>query len=143
MSGTIIQAIKAAQAAPADDYMVWAVVETRAEKIEVISHTVRLPQSIPPENVVARIREQVVRVLRDNGFTESEIQTATIHMAALPSAEEVVAELEEKRHRGDLALVDLACWESCKSRLRMVPQIVDGELEMDYKGMKIRRSAVM
>ena len=143
MADTILEAIKGAQSAPTDDYMVWAVVETSTEKIEVISHTVRLPQSIAPENVVERIRTQAEGLLKDNGFTESEIRNAKLHMKALPSAEEAIAELEDARRRGDLALVDLACWETCKSRLHMVPRTVDGEPEMDYKGMKIRRSAVM
>ena len=52
MTDTILEAIKAAQAAPADDYMVWAEVKSGDTPHEIISHTVRLPQSMPVGNII-------------------------------------------------------------------------------------------
>lgn len=53
MSDSIIDQIKAAQAGPAENYMVWAEIG-RGEKVEeVLLHSVRLPQSIGADEVLS------------------------------------------------------------------------------------------
>lgn len=143
MTDTILEEIKAAQAAPTDDYMAWAEIGAGNNGHEIILETVRLPQSIPIENIAAQVKSHAVKLLTDNGFSNDEVQMARLHITALPTAEEAKAELDAKLAQGDeMVSADLTFWETCRSRLHLKPQMVDGELEMDYEGMKIRRSAV-
>lgn len=140
MTNTILEQIKAAQSAPADDYMVWAEIGTD----QVVLHSVRLPQSIDAETVRSRMRGQADQTLADCGYSATEIAAATLHLSPLPSAEETEAELEAKRGPDvEIVLVDLVMWEACRHRLNLSPYSVGpAEQEMDFKGLKIRRSAV-
>ena len=143
MTDTILEAIKAAQAAPADDYMVWAEVKSGDTPHEIISHTVRLPQSMPVGNIIDHQRFLASKTLADIGFAKEEIDAAMLHITPLPSVQEVEAELRAKRAAAaDLVLADLTLWEACRSRLHLTPATVNGEEEMDFGGVKIRRSAV-
>lgn len=139
MTDTILEQIKAAQSAPADDYMAWA--EVGAD--QVVLHSVRLPQSIDAETVLARMRGQAEQTLAGCGYSATEIASASFHITALPSAEETKAELEAQSGPDvEIVLVDLAMWEACRLRLHLSPYSVGpGEQEMDFKGLKIRRSA--
>ena len=139
MTDTILDEIKAAQCAPTDDYMVWAEIGTD----QIVLHSVRLPQSIDAETVLSRVRAQAKQTLADCGYSAGQIADASFHIAALPSAEETEAELEAQRGPDvELVLVDLAMWEACRHRLHLSPYMVGhSEQEMDYKGLKIRRSA--
>jgi hypothetical protein len=141
MADTILEEIKAAQAAPTDNYMVWAEFDGEHRSAEIVLETVRLPQTIPVESIFGQIRGHAARLLNQNGFTEEQIKTAKFHIVRLPSAEEAEAELRAKASPGSLVLADFPFWETCRWRLNLKPEVVDGELEMDYKGIKIRRSA--
>ena len=68
------------------------------------------------------------------------MKAAKLHVTALPTAEETVAELEANRGPDtDLVLVDLALWEACRHRLHLSPYAVGNDEEMDCRGLKIRR----
>jgi len=139
MADTILDEIKAAQRAPTDDYMVWAEIGA----VQIVLHSVRLPQAIEAETVLSRVRGQAEQTLTEHGFTANEVASALLHISALPSAEETKAELEAQR-RPNVAFVavDLAMWEACRHRLHLSPYTVGtSDQEMDYKGLKIRRSA--
>lgn len=139
MTDTILDEIKAAQSAPMDDYVVWA--EIGADQI--VLHSVRLPQSIGAETVLSRVRTQAEQTLADCGYSAGQIAAASFHIVPLPSAEETEAELEAQRGPDvEIVLVDLAMWEACRHRLHLSPYSVGhDEQEMDFKGLKIRRSA--
>ncbi len=139
MTDSILEQIKAAQQAPADNYMAWA--EIGADQI--VLHTVKLPQSIAAETVLAHIKGDAKKTLADCGYSAGQIAAATFHIAALPSAEETEAEMEAQRGPDvEVVLVDLAMWEACRHRLHLTPYSAGhGEQEMDFKGLKIRRSA--
>lgn len=143
MDDIILKQIKSAQAAALDEYMVWAEIGEGPKANQIILHSVRLPQSIGAETVLSRIRAQADRTLADCGYSPPEITSARIEIAALPSAEEAKAELEAQLSMGsELLLADLTLWEACRLRLHLTPKPVDhGDAEMDYKGLKIRRSA--
>ena len=142
MAGTIIEQIKAAQAAQTDDYIVWAEIETAEKVQDVVLHTVRLPQSIDADTVLSRMRGQAEKTLAECGFAKEEIATAKLHIKPLPSAEQTQAMLDESRcPDSDLVLVDLVGWESIKHRLHLTPYTVGkADMEMDLNGLKIWRS---
>ncbi len=143
MAKPIIEEIKAAQAAPADDYIVWAEAESRGETVDVVLHTVRLPQSIGPDAILSRLETQAKKTLAENGLTAEEVAGAKLHITALPSAEEVQAMIDQATTiNSELALVDLAGWEAIKARFHLTPYLVgNSDMEMDLKGLKIRRRA--
>ena len=93
MADTILDEIKAAQRAPTDDYMVWAEIGA----VQIVLHSLRLPQSIEAETVLSRVRGQAEQTLTEHGFTANEVASALLHISALPSAEETKAELEAQR----------------------------------------------
>ena len=139
MTDTILEQIKGAQNAPADYYMAWAEIGTD----QIVLHSVQFPQSIDAETVLSGVRAQGKQTLADCGYSTDQIATASFHITALPSAEETAAELEAQRGPDvEVVLVDLAMWEACRHRLHLSPYNVGhGEQEMDFKGLKIRRSA--
>ena len=143
MSQTILEQISAAQAAPADDYMVWAEIGEGAAEQSIVLQTVRLPQALKGTAVEAQIKGHAAKILKDCGYSPDEIEGASFRMSLLPSAEEVIDELETSRAAGhELVLGDLTFWEACRLRLHLKPRAVDGgDDEMDYNGLKIRRSA--
>lgn len=145
MADTIIDEIKAAQAAPADDYMVWANIGSDDDAHQVVLHTVRLPQSIGTDRVLERIRAQAEKTLADCGYPADKVTGAALHISALPSVEETEAELEANRGPDtELALVDLVMWEACRHRLHLTPYAVEnGDIEMEFQGLKIRRGAAL
>jgi hypothetical protein len=139
MSDAILEQIKAAQSAPADIYMAWA--EIGADQI--VLHSVQVLPSIDAEIVLSGVRAQGKQTLADCGYSAEQIAGAFFHLSALPSAEETEAELEARRGPDvSVVLVDLAMWEACRHRLHLSPYSVGrDEQEMDFKGLKIRRSA--
>ncbi len=143
MTDTIIEQIKAAQAAPTDDYIAWAEIETGGKVQDVVLHTVRLPQSIDAGTVLSRMQGQADKTLADCGFSAKEIATAKLHITPLPSAEQTQAMLDEGRGPdSDMVLVDLVGWEAIKHRFHLTPYTVgNSDMEMDLNGLKIRRSA--
>lgn len=142
MTDQIIDKIKSAQAALADDYIVWAEVESGGNTRDVVLHTVRLPQSIGADAVLSRVQSQAEKTLADCGFAAEEIAVAKLHVSPLPSAEQTQAILDEGcSPDSDMALVDLVGWEAIKLRFYLSPYPVEnGETEMDFNGLKIRRS---
>ena len=144
MTDQIIEEIKAAQAAPADDYIVWAQVSTATGAHDVVLHTVRLPQSIGADAVLSRTKAQAKQTLTDCGFSPAEVAAAELHISELPDVEQVKAMIEEVREPdSELVLVDLVGWEAIRLRLHLTPYSVEnGEMEMNLDGVKIRRSAV-
>ena len=144
MTDTILTEIATAQAAPADDYMVWAEIGSGSPPQRLILHSARLPQSLDLEGVTFRIKSHAAKTLSELGCSDEEIDGAKLHIDRLPSAEEVEAELNHRLSAGDeLVLADLTFWEACRLRLHLTPnQIEGGDIEMDYKGLKVRRSAV-
>jgi hypothetical protein len=123
--------------------MVWAEIKSGETPHQIISHTVRLPDSIPLGNVAAYQRSQAHKTLSDIGFAKEEIEDAKLHISALPTEQEVRAELRGKRCSGaELILADLTLWEACRARLNLTPEAVDDEQEMNFDELKIRRSAV-
>lgn len=143
MADNIIGEIKAAQAAPVDDYIVWADVSTARGAVDVVLQSVRLPQSIDVDLVLTRIQADAKRTLAECGFSPAEAAAAELHITALPDAMEVSAIIDEtRRPDSELILVDLVGWEAMRLRLHLTPYLVaNGEMEMDLKGLKIRRSA--
>ena len=139
MTDSILEQIRAAQGAPLNDYMGWA--EIGADQI--VLQSVRLPQSIAAETVLTRISTEAKRTLAGCGYSATEIAEASLHITALPSAGETEAELEAQRGPDvELVLVDLAMWEACRLRLHLTPYSVGhSEPEMEFKGLRIRRSA--
>lgn len=139
MTDTILEQIKGAQSAPADSYMAWAEIGTD----RVVLHSVQFPQSIDAETVMSGVRAQGKQTLADCGYSAQQIAGASFHISALPSAKETEAELEAQRGPDiEVVLVDLAMWEACRHRLYLSPYSVGhDEQEMDFKGLKIRRSA--
>src|SRR4051812_45992077 len=115
MTDTVLAQIAAAQAAPADDYMVWAEIGTGSATDQVILHTVRLPQSIPVPGVSEQIKSHASKSLSDVGYSSEQIDKATLQIAPLPSAAEVEAELQTQRDAGsEMVLADLTFWEACR-----------------------------
>lgn len=143
MTDQILEDIKAAQAAPTDDYMLWATVSTATGPQDIVLHTVRLPQSIGAEAVLSRARADAARTLAGHGFSPEEIAAAEYHIDALPDAEQVKAIIKKARDPdSELVLVDLVGWEAIRLRLHLTPNPVGGsDMEMVYDGLKIRRSA--
>lgn len=139
MNDSILDQIRAAQSATLDDYMVWA--EIGAGRI--VLQSVRLPQSIAAKTVLTRISTEARQTLAGCGYSATEIAEASLHITALPSAGETEAELEAQRSPDvELVLVDLAMWEACRLRLHLTPYSVGhSEQEMEFKGLRIRRSA--
>jgi len=139
----IIEEIKAAQAAPADDYIVWAEVGNQGNAVDIVLHTVLLPQPIGPDAILLRMETQAKKTLTENGFTTEEVAAAKMHITALPSAQETQALIDEATTiDSELALVDLVGWEAIKARFHITPYMVEnGDMEISLKGLKIRRSA--
>ena len=143
MTNAVIEEIEAAQAAPAENYIVWAEVGNQGKAVDVVLHTVRLPQSMGPDAILSRMQSQAKRTLVENGFTAEEVASAELHVTALPSAAETQAMIDEATTiDSELALVDLVGWEAIKARFHLTPYLVaNGDMEMDLKGLKVRRSA--
>jgi len=143
MTKAVIEEIKAAHSAPADDYIVWAEVESQGEAVDVVLHMVHLPQSIGPDAILSRMETQAKTTLAENGLTPNEVAGAKLHITPLPSAEETQAMIDAATTiHSELALVDLVGWEAVKARFHLKPYLVEnGDMEMDLKGLKIRRSA--
>ena len=139
MTDAIMDQIKAAQAAPAELYMVWADVGGD----QVVLHSLQMPSSIGSDAILSRTRALAEKTLADCGYSTSEVKAATLHVTALPTAEETAAELDAQAGPDvELVLVDLALWEAARHRLHLSPYAVGNDHEMDYKGLKIRRSVV-
>lgn len=143
MTKPIIEAFKAAQAAASDNYIVWAEAESHGSAVDVVLHTVRLPQTIGPDAILSRLETQANKTLAENGFTAEEVAGATLHIAGLPSAEETQAMIDEATTiDSEFALVDLVGWEAIKARFHLTPYMVENcDMEIDLKGLKVRRSA--
>lgn len=75
----------------------------------------------------------------------AEADAARLHLDRLPTEEEIRSILDPMISAGEeMALVDFTYWEAAHRRLHLEPKRSElgDEPELDYKGLKIRRSAV-
>lgn len=137
----LLQTIAAAQRAPAEDYILWAEVSDGAE---IALQTVRLPLGFSTEVSLDRVRTEARRSLAMAGFRDAEA-AARLHLDRLPTEGEIRSILDPMVSAGEeMALVDFTYWEAARRRLHLEPRRSDlgDEPELDYNGLKIRRSAV-
>lgn len=136
------QTIAAAQRAPAEDYILWAEVGDGAE---ITLQTVRLPLGFSTEVSLDRVRTEARKSLAMAGFRGAEADAARLHLDRLPTEGEIRSILDLIVSAGEeMALVDFTYWEAARRRLHLEPKRSElgDEPELDYKGLKIRRSAV-
>jgi len=139
----LIRIIAAAQRAPAEDYVLWA--EVGADNVEITLQTVRMPLGMSPEVSLDRLRTEARRSLAAAGFHGRDADTARLHLDRLPSEEEVRAILDPMvLANEEMIFVDFTYWEATRCHLHLDPKPTKfgGEPELDYNGLKIRRSAV-
>ena len=138
----LLQTIAAARRAPAEKYILWA--ET-GDGAEITLQTVRLPLGFSAEVSLDRVRTEARKSLATAGFRGADADAASLHLDRLPSEGEVRSVLDPMVSAGEeMTLVDFTYWEAARGRLHLEPKRSDpgGEPELDYKGLKIRRSAV-
>lgn len=138
----LMNIIAAAQRAPAEDYILWA--ET-GDGGEITLQTVRLPLGFTPEVSRDRVRTEARKSLALAGFHGAEADAVPLYLERLPAAEEIRAILDPMVAAGEeLIFLDFTYWEAAHRRLhlKLKPAEFGGEPELNYNGLRIRRSAV-
>jgi hypothetical protein len=137
--------IKAAQAAPQANYMLYAELVRDTGAVQYPLETVRLPQTgLNPSVVAERLETRARNMMRDLGFEGQEIGAAQFLLGYLP--DDVVPVLDglvRQMQAGgsDLALLDFLYWEAAKLALHQTPKFVGSEdEELVYMGLRLRRS---
>ena len=140
----LVATLAAAQRAPADDYMVWARVESRGENIEIPLETMRLPVTLELDVVRERVEQRARNTLSGIGFDDDAIASARYFADPLPTAADLTALLDaEIRNGAEMTLVDFVHWEALRLRLHLLPTRAEfgNDEEMRYKDLRIQRSA--
>lgn len=139
----LMQPIATAQHSPPEDYVLWAVVGDGAGEIAL--QTVRLPLGLSAEESLRHVRNKARESLAAAGFIGAEADAVRLHLNRLPTREEITAILEAMVSAGqEMAFFDFTHWEAARRQLHLEPKPdeLGREPELDYRGLKIRRSAV-
>lgn len=138
----LMKAIAAAQRAPLQNYLLWAEL---GDGEPVALRTVQMPLSVSTEVSLSRLKTFGRDSLATAGIVGPDADVAHYHLDRLPSADELKAELDPLVASGqELALLDFTAWEAAKSVLHLSAGASQfgNDPELDYKGVKLRRSAV-
>lgn len=139
------EAIKAAQAAPLDHYLVSAVIEvdgvTSAIPIEVSRVAPGLDVGVVERGLRQRVRDRLTAI----GFEDDVVENARFDVEPLPDALAEADRLAGVMEAGgdDLALFDTVFWEAYRLQTGREPQPseVTNDLEFLHKGLHIIRAA--
>ena len=137
----LLEAIAVAQRVPAAHYVLWAGFGGRRGRLSL--GVVRMPLGFSTEVSLGRLRRYARDALVVAGITGGEADAADLELERLPSAVEMKALLDPMVASGtELALLDFTAWEAARLSLGLEPAKTEfgHDVELDYQGLKIRRS---
>lgn len=138
----LISVIASIQRAPVEDYVLWAEL---GDGDLIALRTVQMPLGFSTEVSLQRLKAFGRESLAAAGVIGHEADAVRYHLGRLPTVEELKAQLDPLVAGGEeLALLNFPTWEAARIRLHLKTENAEfgTDPELDYRGLKLRRSAV-
>lgn len=138
----LLTAIKAAQSSPAHNYVLAARLGDPETGADVALFPCQIANTINPQVLTERLQGEGRAKLAELGHELDEISACEIFLGLLPDAKEFVDEAIDHHAVDEILMLDFLHWEAFKLQTGLASNVIDGQDEIAYRGIRIWRSAV-